>query len=74
MIRLNSEYLMILKANSKRDLKMVLKDFNIPEINEEKLIVAYNNATREKGQFLLVDSVQGELRYNFNKKIDASTL
>jgi len=68
MIRLNSEYVMILKANSKRDLKLLLKDFNIPNVSEDGLIAAYNRATHEKGQFLLVDSVQGELRQNFGKK------
>lgn len=74
MIRLNSEYVMTLKANSKRDLSMVLKDFNLPGIDEAKLIVAYNQATREKGQFLMVDSVQGQLRYNFKKIVDPTTL
>jgi len=74
MIRLNSEYVMILKANSKRDLKMLLKDFNIPGVDEVKLIKAYENATKEKGQMLMVDSVQGELRYNFGKKIDPEDL
>ncbi|DBA00696.1 TPA: hypothetical protein N0F65_003625 [Lagenidium giganteum] len=67
MIRLNSAYVMILKANSKRDLFMVLKDFNIPNVTEEGLLRAYNQATREKGQFLLVDSVNGELRQNFGR-------
>lgn len=70
MIRLNSEYVFILKANSKRDLQLLLKDFNIPKVDEQGLIQAYNDATASKGQFLLVDSVQGELRYNFSKKIN----
>tara|TARA_R110000868_G_scaffold67025_3_gene199142 strand:+ start:510 stop:1172 length:663 start_codon:yes stop_codon:yes gene_type:complete len=70
MIRLNSEYVMILKANSKRDLQMLLKDFNIPGVDEKKLIDAYNYATKDKGQMLLIDSVKGELRKNFNEKIN----
>jgi len=73
-IRLNSEYVFILKANSKRDLQMVCKDFNIPEVNEDKMIKAYNKATASKGQALFVDSVNQELRYNFGKKIDLNTL
>ena len=68
MIRLNSEYVMILKANSKRDLQMLLKDFNIPGIDEKKLFEAYNSATRDKGQFLMIDSIKGELRKNFDQK------
>lgn len=70
MIRLNSEYVMILKANSKRDLKMLLKDFNIPGIDENKLIECYNYATKDKGQFLLIDSINGELRKNFKEKLN----
>lgn len=69
MIRLNSEYVSILKANSKRDLQMIFKDFNIPGTTEEGLIQAYNQATSEKGQSLFIDSVKGELRYNFDKPI-----
>ncbi|DAZ94147.1 TPA: hypothetical protein N0F65_007347 [Lagenidium giganteum] len=41
---------------------MLLKDFNIPSINEEKLYRAYKIATEKKGQCLLLDSVKGELR------------
>lgn len=69
MIRLNSEYVFILKANSKRDLQMVLKDFNIPNLTEKKLIDAYNEATKSKGQMLMIDNVRGEIRQNFNKII-----
>lgn len=70
MIRLNSEYIMILKANSKRDLQMLLKDFNIPGVDEKKLFEAYNEATNHKGQFLMIDSIKGELRKNFDKKFN----
>ncbi|GMF09619.1 unnamed protein product [Phytophthora lilii] len=72
MIRNNTEYVAILKANSKRDLKMILKDFNLPEINEEKLFKAYRIATEKKGQCLFVDSVKSQLRYNFKKIVDPS--
>jgi hypothetical protein len=68
MIRLNSEYVMILKANSKRDLQMLLKDFNIKNVDETKLIKAYNQGTAQKGQMLLVNSLDGTLHYNFDKK------
>ncbi|EGZ30189.1 hypothetical protein PHYSODRAFT_470842 [Phytophthora sojae] len=68
LIRLNSEYLWILKANSRRDLKMVISDFSLPGLTLEQLIRAYNAATREKGQALLVDNVRSVLRYNFNEK------
>ena len=69
MIRLNSEYVAILKANSKRDLKMVLKDFNLPNVDEQMIFSAYRQATSQKGQMLLIDSVDGLLRENFKGKI-----
>ncbi|KAE9011850.1 hypothetical protein PR003_g17466 [Phytophthora rubi] len=72
MIRLNSEYVGILKANSKRDLQMVVKDFNIPGVTETSIVTYYNKATANKGQMLFIDSVRGELRYNFNKVIKVS--
>ena len=49
---------------------MLLKDFNIPGIDEKKLFEAYNSATRDKGQFLLIDSIKGELRKNFDQKFN----
>lgn len=69
MIRLNSEYVAILKANSKRDLVMVVKDFNIEGVDERSIVHYYNKATERKGQMLLVDSVKGQLRYNFDRPI-----
>ncbi|KAE8998791.1 hypothetical protein PR003_g19628 [Phytophthora rubi] len=72
MIRLNSEYVGILKANSKRDLQMVVKNFNIPGVTETSIATYYNKATANKGQMLFIDSVRGELRYNFNKVIKVS--
>lgn len=72
MIRLNSEYVAILKANSKRDLEMIVKDFNIEGVNDQSIVQYYNKATSNKGQILFVDSVRGQLRYNFNRVINTS--
>jgi hypothetical protein len=69
LLRLNSEYIAILKANSKRDLQMVVKDFNIPGVNDKSIFRYYNQATKHKGQLLFVDSVKSELRFNFDKRI-----
>jgi hypothetical protein len=74
MLRLNSEYVAILKANSNREMKMVFKDFNIPGTTEEGLIRAYERATANKGQMLFIDSIKGELRFNFNKLVKQSRL
>ncbi|GMF40140.1 unnamed protein product [Phytophthora lilii] len=59
MIRLNSEYVAMLKANSKRDLQMVVKDFNIRGVDERSIVYYYNKATERKGQMLFVDSLPG---------------
>ena len=69
MIRLNSDYVMILKANSKRDLKMILSDFNIPDVDEEQFFQMYKQATDKKGDFLMVDNVKSEIRHNFLQKL-----
>jgi len=74
MIRLNSCYLMILKANSKRDLKMVVKDFNIEGIDDQKMFEAYKRGTQDRGQMLFVDSLKSQLRYNFDRVINPSEL
>ncbi|EGZ27322.1 hypothetical protein PHYSODRAFT_475975 [Phytophthora sojae] len=42
IIRLNSEYVAILKANSKRDLQMVVKDFNIPALTDRSTVMCVN--------------------------------
>ncbi|GMF25201.1 unnamed protein product [Phytophthora lilii] len=69
MIRLNSEYVAILKANSKRDLQMVVRDFNIKGVDDQTIVYYYNKATERKGQMLLIDSVKGEIRYNSDNPI-----
>lgn len=71
MIRLNSEYVAILKANSKRDLQLIVKDFNI-RVTDESIVQYYNRATANKGQMLFVDSVKSQLRYNFDRVINVS--
>ncbi|TMW59044.1 hypothetical protein Poli38472_007189 [Pythium oligandrum] len=47
MVRSNAEYCAILKANSKRDLQLILKYFNIP-ITEQNFYEAYQRATASK--------------------------
>lgn len=73
MIRSNTEYVAILKANSKRDLMLILKDFNIP-ISEEQFYKSYLRATADKGQALFIDSVKTQIRFNFQQVIDPATL
>jgi hypothetical protein len=70
MIRLNSEYVMILRANSKRDLKMVLHDFPIRGVDESGLFRAYQECTKDKGQFLLINGVEQKLYKNWKGNLD----
>ena len=65
VIRLNSDYVMILKANSKRDLKMILQDFNIPNVDEKQFYEMYKFCTASKGDFLMIDNVKSEIKHNF---------
>lgn len=73
MIRLNSEYCFILKANAKRDLKMILKDFNV-DASEENFYEIYKRATQSIGQGMLIDSGRNQIRYNFDVVVDGQTL
>jgi len=66
MIGLNAEYIMILKANSKRNLKLLLNDFNIPNVTLDELYSAYADATKDKGQFLKIDSLKAIIRKNWD--------
>jgi hypothetical protein len=74
MIRLNSEYIAILKANSRRDIKMVNKDFIINRMSDDRMMRAYERSTAAKGQCLLIDSVRNEIRTNFDTVIDPESL
>lgn len=73
MIRSNTEYVAILRANSKRDLKLILSDFNIP-ITEDNFYEAYRRSTSQKGQCLFIDSVNSQIRRNFTEIFDPKTL
>jgi hypothetical protein len=74
MVRLNSEYLWILKANSARDMRLIVSDFTLEGVTIEKLMKAYQIATKEKGQCLMLDSVNGQLRLNFDHPLDIASL
>lgn len=69
MIRLNVEYIMILKVPSRRDLDMVLKDITIENCDKNTLFRLYKEATVRKGQFLMCDTLKSELRFNFDHPI-----
>ncbi len=70
MIRLNSDYIIILKANSKNDLKMIVKDFNIPGIDEHNIMDHYAECTKDKGQTMIIDNVCGKLKHNYKRVLN----
>lgn len=65
MIRLNADYVVVLKANSKNDLKMITKDFVLPGVDEDNIYEFYQDCTREKGQAMVIDNVKSELKCNY---------
>lgn len=63
-IRLQCNYLFILKVNSMRDLNLILTDFPI-NLSKEQFKKAYEYCTREKMNFMLVDCDNAKIRKNF---------
>ncbi len=58
-----------MKANSKRDLKLILTDFNISGVTEDDIYRYYKDATNIKGNALVIDSLNNEIRKNLTGKI-----
>ena len=67
MVRLNSEILMILKSPSKADMKSVLRDMPIGDLNVDELWHFYQQSSSNKGQFLMVNTLDQSIRYNWKK-------
>lgn len=70
MIRLNADYIVILKANSKNDLAAIVRDFNIPGVDENSIMDHYRACTAEKGQCMIVDNVRCKLKHNYHRVIN----
>lgn len=66
MIRLNSNYLVILKLGQKRNLNMILSELSLG-VTKDQLIKIYNFATRDKFDVLLVDLDQADINKKFRK-------
>lgn len=67
MVRLNSEVLMVLRSPSKADLRAVLRDMPIAGLTNEHLWHLYSETTKDKGQMLLIDVVEQQVRFNWKK-------
>jgi hypothetical protein len=65
-IRMNSDYVMIFKVNSQKDLKLILSEFPL-DITFDELLKMYKDSTQKKGDFMMVDIPNEKIRHNFLK-------
>lgn len=63
-IRTNADYVMILKVNSQKDLKLILSEFPL-NITFEKLLEWYKKCTAKKGDIMMIDIPNEKIRHNF---------
>lgn len=65
-IRLNSNYIILKKLSSTRDLGMILRDFSLG-VDKETLIQLYKFCTKERSDFLMIDiDAPPEKRFRHN--------
>ena len=66
MIRLNSNYLVILKLGQKRNLNMIMSELSLG-VTKDQLIKIYNFATKDKFSVLIVDLDEPDVNKKFRK-------
>ena len=64
-IRSNCNYFVLLKLSGKRDLNLILSEFELG-VTKSELMELYDDATKEKFSFLLVD-VEAETQRKFRR-------
>jgi ABC-type sugar transport system ATPase subunit len=69
-IRDNLSYLIIKKITSKKELKLILNDYPITNINIDQLKNIYEKTTKKFEDCLSIDVLNHKLYYNFNKLIN----
>ena len=67
-IRSNCNYFVILKLSGKRDLNLIMSDFELG-IDKKELLKIYEHATKDKFNCLLID-VEAEKQTKFRKNFD----
>ena len=67
MVRLNSEILFLLRTPSKTDLRMILKDMPIAGVTVDQLWGYYQMILKQKGQIILLNTIDQTVRYNWKK-------
>lgn len=63
-IRLNCDYIFLIKCNSAKDLKLIVSEFPL-ELDYKELLALYNKYTKKKSDFLLIDLLLEQIRHNF---------
>ena len=66
MIRMNSNYLVILRLGQKRNLNMIMSELSLG-VTKEQLIKIYNYATKDKFDVLMVDLDEPNINHKFRK-------
>ena len=74
VIRINCNYIILKKLSSNRDLKMILREYDVG-VNETELMKMYNASTRTKLEFLTIridEDHESPLKFtrNFLEKFD----
>lgn len=67
-IRSNCNYFVILKLSGKRDLNLIMSEFELG-IDKKELLNIYEHATKEKFNCLLID-VEADKQHKFRKNFD----
>jgi hypothetical protein len=68
MIRNNLSYLIIKQIASMKNLTMICREYDLG-VDKKALIQIYNEATKEKKDFLLID-LEGDKEERFRKNLD----
>lgn len=66
VIRINSNYIILKKISSTRDISLILSEFNLGNISKCRLLEIYEDAIKDKQEdFLLIDINKSAFRKNF---------
>jgi len=67
-IRINSNYLVLMRNLAKRDLRLILSDVST-DISIDELSHIYHHYVKDMTDCIIIDNIKKEIRYNFKNKI-----
>jgi len=68
-IRSNSNYIILKKLSSTKDLGLILSEYNLANIDIKRFKYIYKVCTEKKENSLLIDIDEGKIYFNFTKDI-----